>query len=114
MILPINELTNRPVHLVRQLDQLITKGQEEAMLTIQQHILPEVLRLKQKYHIPWIAHVTQEGEQNLVIPEVFWSTNRKLWRQAGFRVVERKQDTPSQDGLKEALLGGSDFNKTQW
>jgi hypothetical protein len=114
MIVSEFQLKHCPVHLVRQLDQVITKGQEEAIQQIQQHILPEVWRVRQKYGITWVAHVAQAGEQNLVIPEVFWSTNQELWHRAGFRKVERKQDTPSQDGLREALLGGSNMEKPQW
>ena len=109
--LPVDRLTQDPVHLIRDTEMFMSAQQQAALRFVYNSVLPHVWEIKAQYQVPWIANVYTIGEQNLVIPEAIYLLQKEAFDAAGFTVVVRKPLLASQDGLMEALQQGSDMQK---
>lgn len=107
------QLTSNPVHIRRDIEE---PGQSIAALQIvHSSIIPYLYEVKHLLNIPWLDHVCEAGRdmtwEHLVLPEVIWLEHGAILRQAGFSEQSDQRQFACAEGLKEALLSGSDMNK---
>lgn len=105
-----------PVHVKRDMLTCPTgPSAQEALHALYSVMAPMLSALQGELDIPWVAHVQEssvEGDyEHWVIPSPIYQAFKPSFDSAGFVIAEDKRQFASGDGLREALLNGSDFNK---
>jgi hypothetical protein len=107
------KMTHYPVHIRRDIEYV--GNSTTAVEIVHLALIPFIYALKDRFNIPWIAHVCEQGLhvtwEHLVLPTLVWEEHRELLQQAGFTEQPDIREFACADGLKDALIGGANINQ---